>query len=751
MPVLNAKGGWYLGYKSGRILRVDNDYWSGGRCGYGWQGADNTVSVISQGQFGPALNIDTNLNISDPNVAIGAETARNLSDGSQIGVAPNTDLTIKFNSFNTQCYSGDQIKVTADLDGSGQFATSPEISIESGNPVLVISTAAPESGRRTISIRFTTPLGTSKTANLNVGVYSTAPNPLVTNRKSVFHSGYNVSTVRGKDGKIYTWGGAPASRRLITETPPRSLLEPTAITLLGTTAIRDAIVLGNGSDSAVLAVSSEGKTYSWGARPGVDISATAFLSGSVPTTPTEIPALVGVDIVRIDANENRAVALSSGGVVYEWGNGNNRVPFKVAGLAGITVVDIWSTEMLNMALSSTGDLYTWRGAGDRLGWNTSSDYWISVPWNWDPNYPIKVGKVSIGEAVKSAAQTPQGVLVIGASNKLYFFGRANNFTTNVPIQKNLAGNRVPAVVGTGVGDNGTIVATDGTWWNPFSDSSDQLTFVQYTNPELETSTGLLKTGVVDFARGNGRGVVKSDGSLFTYNWNHGTCGPTSNGFGRVMSEGELGPIFHDDQLNIYVSQGGGLIRPNTPNSISLTAFSNCYGGEALTISADLTGSGVFTTPTLGTVSEDGNTATSVFDFNFARSGFISAQFKVTSATGLTSTMTAFLSVVPLPPAGRLIGVSINGGARYTNSQDVIVDLVWPDGVTKITVSNDGGFAPGTFQVVDVQEHIKWQLPPQAVIPLPAIVYTRFGDSTSYFFDDIIVDSIAPVLTYVSAA
>jgi hypothetical protein len=42
------------------------------------------------------------------------------------------------------------------------------------------------------------------------------------------------------------------------------------------------------------------------------------------------------------------------------------------------------------------------------------------------------------------------------------------------------------------------------------------------------------------------------------------------------------------------------------------------------------------------------------------------------------------------------------------------------------------------------------LPPQAVIPLPAIVYARFGDSTAYYFDDIIVDSIAPVLTYVAA-
>jgi hypothetical protein len=756
MPMFKDMGGRFIGFKSGRLMNFGGeDSVRDGRCGYSWQGSDNSASVISQGQFGPALNMDTQIYTPDLNLTVGTDSARNLSDGAQIGVSPNSDLTLKFTSFYTQCFPGQQMKVKADLDGSGQFATTPEISMENGSAVLVISTAAPASGRRTVSIRFITPLGITKTTTLNVGVYSTAPNPLVTDRKPVFHAGWSVSTAPGTDGKIYTWGGDRANRRLISETPPRSVSQPTPINLLGSTSIRDAVVLGYGNDSAVLAVSSSGKTYSWGARPGVNAPSTAYTSGSVPTTPTEIPGLVGVDIVRIDATENRAMALTSGGVVYEWGNGNNRAPYKVAGLAGITVVDIWCTDGLNMALSSTGDLYTWRAYGDRLGWNTASaDFYISYPWNWDPNDPIKVGKVPVGEAVKSAAQTPYGVLIISTTNKLYFFGRSSNFTTYQPVQRNLPGGRVPAAVGVGVGDYGTIVATDGTWWNPSSDSNDQLSFIQYTNPDIETgtatATGLLNSGVVDFARGSGRAAIKADGSLVTYNWTHGTCGATPNGFGRVMSEGQLGPIFRDDSLNIYVAGGGGLIRPGTATDMTLTAYSNCYGGAGLTISADLLGTGTYANPTLGTVSEDGNSASTTFNFTLTRSGFFTASFKVTSASGLTATTTSSLSVVPLPPAGRLIGISINGGARYTNTQDVIVDLVWPDGVTSITVSNDGGFAPGTFQVVDLQEHINWQLPPQAVIPLPAIVYARFGDSTAYYFDDIIVDSVSPVLTYVAA-
>jgi hypothetical protein len=459
---------------------------------------------------------------------------------------------------------------------------------------------------------------------------------------------------------------------------------------------------------------------------------------------------VGVDVVRVDATNSRGLALTSGGVVWEWGSGNNRVPFKIAGLAGITIVDIWSSDMVNMALSSTGDLYTWRGQNDRLGWtnDTNNNSWQSAPWNWDPY--IQVQKVPFGEAIKSVGITPNGVLAIGVSNKLYFFGQSQNFVAFRPVQKNLPGSRLPYVVGNGPGNYGTIIATDGTWWQPSSDSNDQLVYVRYNDPAVDDTNGLVRTGVVAMARGTGRGMVKNDGTLITYGGPSGTCGPYS-AYSKVMSSGQLGPVFKDDSLNIWVTQSTDPIRPNVPVTMSLSANSNCNGGEALTISADLTGTGVFTNSTPATVSEDGMSASSSFTFTKTKSGFIEMKFKVTSADSLTATTTFNARIVPLPPAGRLIGVSINGGARYTNSQNVIVDLVWPDGVTSITVSNDGGFAPGTFRVVDVQEHIEWQLPPQAVIPLPAIVYTRFGDSTTYFFDDIIVDSIAPVLTYVAAS
>jgi hypothetical protein len=82
---------------------------------------------------------------------------------------------------------------------------------------------------------------------------------------------------------------------------------------------------------------------------------------------------------------------------------------------------------------------------------------------------------------------------------------------------------------------------------------------------------------------------------------------------------------------------------------------------------------------------------------------------------------------------------------------VNLSLVWPDGTTTIYVSNDGGFAPGTVSSYDLQYTVPWVLPPQAVIPLPSIVYARFdNDPNTYYFDDIILDAIVPVLTYASA-
>ena len=99
--------------------------------------------------------------------------------------------------------------------------------------------------------------------------------------------------------------------------------------------------------------------------------------------------------------------------------------------------------------------------------------------------------------------------------------------------------------------------------------------------------------------------------------------------------------------------------------------------------------------------------------------------------------------------GKPIGVSVNGGATYTNKPLVGVTVYGPDGASEILVSNDGGFA-APVSVPATLTTFPWRLPETGAERLPKTVYVRFGgtgiDSTRTFSDDIILDQTAPVIS-----
>lgn len=109
-----------------------------------------------------------------------------------------------------------------------------------------------------------------------------------------------------------------------------------------------------------------------------------------------------------------------------------------------------------------------------------------------------------------------------------------------------------------------------------------------------------------------------------------------------------------------------------------------------------------------------------------------------------------------PPPGppRVVGVSINAGAKYTNDPNVTLDTVAPDYALIMLASNDGGF--GDYEIFDVPESYRasypWRLQSSGPERLPKTVYLRFG----YFSgepnprvedinrtDDIILDETIP--------
>jgi PKD domain len=101
-----------------------------------------------------------------------------------------------------------------------------------------------------------------------------------------------------------------------------------------------------------------------------------------------------------------------------------------------------------------------------------------------------------------------------------------------------------------------------------------------------------------------------------------------------------------------------------------------------------------------------------------------------------------LEVRSKPPSGP-VGVSINGGERYTNDPHVTLRLIWPASSVNSLVSNDGGF--GTARTVPVSNAVPWTLESSGPERLPKTVYLRFDRSTQTFQDDIILDETPPVV------
>jgi hypothetical protein len=95
-----------------------------------------------------------------------------------------------------------------------------------------------------------------------------------------------------------------------------------------------------------------------------------------------------------------------------------------------------------------------------------------------------------------------------------------------------------------------------------------------------------------------------------------------------------------------------------------------------------------------------------------------------------------------------VGVSINGGAQYTNDPAVEVSVVWPRGVRTVTLSNDGGF--GSASVFGIRPSIPWRLATSGPERLPKTIYVRFDGSTQTFTDDVILDETSPVIASATA-
>ena len=737
-PKLFSDAPNYIGFASSRIYSPNYYSSDNGVCGN-----YSDYRLYSTGQFGSSYFQD-NLTVSSSTAYVGSGSALTFSSGQTLAAQSGDNLIFKFSNPQSSCFTGStQLTATADLDGNGTYETNLSPTNESGTYAFIATTSAPTSGRKTYSFKIETPIGTSRIFTVNVGVYASAPNPNVTARAKAFNTSFTTSFAVGTDGFGYAWGGGINFMGILTSTPPRTQLKPTKITIPGNPQIIDGATYSNydyGDDFGLLVVDASGKVWSWGTRRNMDAPVSTFALGSVPTTPTQVSALSGVVIKRISTNGgSRALALSDAGNVYQW-DGNNRTPTLVSGLAGIPIKNIWASGDLYAALSTSGALYTWGGYGFQLGRISafSDCYWCTDNNVGQATISDSVADVSAGFARNSDVMT-----ALTTTGKLLSWGNFKTSQVFIPEENSLPGGRAPAAIGSS-GSWLFVVATDKTWWRQSLDINRNIVYYSVTNVPAE-----VRNSFSGFSSGTASGVIASNSNLYTlFSENAGTCGNVGPA-ARVMSDGQFGSTFADDSIDLEII-GNEISRPNTDNYFNVIASSRCFGSTGVTITADLTGAGSYSSALSSVAADDGSSVTARFKFNPTTNGALYIGVKATTSASVVSTQSYYTLVVPLPPAGRKIGVSINSGARYTNSSNVVLDLVWPDGVYKIYVSNDGGFAPGTVTEVDLQTQINWVLPPQAVIPLASIVYARFGDENNYYFDDIIIDSISPVLTYASA-
>ena len=751
LPQTQSKSDYFISFASNRLAAINSWWGYQGNCGiqYG-----NFSRVISTGQFGTTYNPDT-ISVGSLTATVGTNAAVNIAPGGLLAAAGGTSIVLRAQNLSSRCY-GSNLAITADSTGTGTFSPI-SLSNENGTYSYVITATAPTSGRLPIAIRARASSGLTLSFNVNIASYATTEYQNITARNQPFYTSDSFGLAVGSDGYAYGWANDKKFNFMLNSTPPFASASPTKVIINGNPRFND--IAGarsqNSDDYGVIAADSTGKVWAWGSSANADLPITAAAAGSTPITPTPIAGLSNINIKRLTVSStgNAIAALASTGVVYIW-NQRTRTPVPVVALAGLNIVDIQITDQNLFALTSTGDLFS-SGAG-YSGWIESLNC-ASQPGDADLSdasqacFPIR--KVTADPIANFTTFDRNrggfsGVLAVSMSGKLYLWGSFVDSFNSTPVQISLPNSLVPARAGNAY-LLPQVIATDGTWLSLTQLVNGSLALVptEQVRPGLQGSL----QNIVGFSAGDGGGLKLSDGALYTNIYSTaGSCSTDQPWFNRVMSDGQFGAAYHTDSIEISAN-GPQLFRPGISTPISLTATSVCNGGLGIVFDHKILGESSFSGSTAGTPNYNQSSSTSTFNFTPSTNGANWITFRATNANGISGTYQFEADVVPAPPAGRLMGVSINEGARYTNSRNVNIDLVWPDGTLVAYVSNDGGFVPGTYSSVPLQAQIPWVLPPQAAVPLPAIVYARFGDANATtYFDDIIMDSLAPILTYASA-
>ncbi|MGO3702050.1 MAG: RCC1 domain-containing protein [Candidatus Saccharimonadales bacterium] len=217
------------------------------------------------------------------------------------------------------------------------------------------------------------------------------------------------------DGLVYSWGnGIVSSYRFLGSDVQRSNT-PIPAETAGTPMAGKHIVQVAAGSTHTLAVSSEGKVYSWGYQGPQLGSGATYRSETFPIeVATTGTPMAGKHIVQVAAGDSHSLALDTDGVVYAWGNNmygrlgdgttssrNTPVAVKTAGtpMEGKHIVQISAGRIHSTALASDGTVYSWGYGGAGIlgdGLSTSSSTPVAVKTAATPMEGKHIVQISAG-------------------------------------------------------------------------------------------------------------------------------------------------------------------------------------------------------------------------------------------------------------------------------------------------------------------------------------------------------------------
>ncbi|RYD56748.1 MAG: choice-of-anchor D domain-containing protein, partial [Verrucomicrobiaceae bacterium] len=464
-----------------------------------------------------------------PRIAVEQPVGSALADGnSTISYGPVTlgasaVKTITLRNTGTAPLTG----LAASVDGTN--------AAEFAAPVSLSSTTLAPGATLTFNVDFTPTTSGARGAVLHIASSDTPRSPF-----DIVLTGTGYSAV---GNKVFAWGdndnGEIGDGSNVDKLTPVPVIMTGALASQQVTQVFTAIARSH-------AITADGKVYSWGYNADGQIGDGTTIYRKEPVAVDMSGALSGKVVTTLATSIAHTLALTSEGKVYSWGNNytgqlglgdttDRTTPQLVqAALTGKTITTIATTFSHSFALASDGSLYAWgSNYSGVLGDGTTTTRLAPVMVN-------TAGTLLAGKTITAISCGYYHNVVLTSDGKVFAWGFNGNgylgdgTTTErfspVAVNGSLTGKTVTAITGSNY--HHLALTSDNQlhgWGTNLYGNLGDGTNTERHSPVLVNTSGVLagKTFAQIFAGGGSSMVRTTDGGLYT--WGMGLGGQHGNG------------------------------------------------------------------------------------------------------------------------------------------------------------------------------------------------------------------------------